>query len=57
MATTRALEDKEIFAIFDSISGRHAVRNRAMLLVGIAAALRATELVSLTVGDVLAGKR
>ena len=52
MAATRALEDKEIFAIFDSIKGRHAIRNRAMLLVGIAGALRATELVSLTVGDV-----
>ena len=43
MATTRALEAREIKAIFDGISGRHAIRNQAMLMVGIAAALRATD--------------
>ena len=55
MATTRALEDFEIQATFDSISGRHKVRDRAMLVVGIAGALRATELVSLNVVDVWTG--
>ena len=48
MAATRALEGSEIKTIFDSISGRHAERNHAMLMMGIAAALRATELVKLT---------
>jgi len=52
MGTTRALEVREIQSLFAEVSGRHAVRNRAMLTLGIAAALRATELVSLTVGDV-----
>jgi len=51
--TTRALEDKEIKAIFEQISGCNAKRNRAMLIVGIGMALRASELVGLNVGDVI----
>jgi len=50
--TTRALEDQEIKAIFENISGCNATRNRAMLIVGIGMALRASELVGLNVGDV-----
>ena len=57
MGTTRALEDAEIFAMFECIKGRYAVRNRTMLMVGIHMALRATELCELTVGDVYDGKR
>jgi integrase/recombinase XerD len=50
--TTRALEDSEIFAIFDHISGTHAKRNETLLLVGIGMALRVSELVGLNVSDV-----
>jgi len=50
--TTRALEDNEIKAIFDCVGGCNAVRNRAMIVVGIGMALRASELVGLRVGDV-----
>jgi integrase len=55
MATTRALEDAEIFAMFENIRGKYAVRNRTMLTLGIHMALRATELCGLTVGDVYDG--
>lgn len=50
--TTRALEDKEIKAIFENISGTNATRNHAMLLLGIGMALRASELVGLKVAEV-----
>jgi len=51
--TTRALEDSEIKAIFDNISGCNATRNRAMIIAGIGMALRASELVGLRVSDVI----
>lgn len=54
--TTRALEDSEIRLIFQHVDGYNAVRNRAMLIVGIGMALRASELVGLKVGDVYNGK-
>jgi len=50
--TTRALEDQEIKAIFEHISGCNAKRNETLLIVGIGMALRASELVLLNVGDV-----
>ena len=50
--TTRALEDTEIKAIFENISGCNAKRNETLLIVGIGMALRASELVGLQVGDV-----
>lgn len=50
--TTRALEDAEIKAIFDHISGYNARRNETLLITGIGMALRASELVGLQVGDV-----
>jgi len=50
--TTRALEDSEIKAIFDCVDGCNAERNRTMLIIGIGMALRASELVGLTVGDI-----
>ena len=43
MATTRALEDPEIFAMFEKLGGRYAVRDRTMLIVAIHMALRATD--------------
>ena len=52
MATTRALEDAEIFAIFSTIAGRYMSRNRTMFMVGIHMSLRATELCGPTVGEV-----
>lgn len=55
--TTRALEDSEIKAIFDNISGYNATRNHAMLICGIGMALRASELVGLKVGDVYSDSR
>ena len=55
MATTRALEDAEIFAMFRSIGGKYVQRNRTMLTLGIHMALRATELCGLTVSDVYDG--
>ena len=56
MATTRALEDREIQVMFAQLCGRHAVRNRAMLTVGIHLALRASEICGLSVGDVYDGR-
>ena len=53
MNKTRALERDEIHRLFGGVSGRYAQRNRTMLICGIAMALRATELVSLNVGDVI----
>jgi integrase/recombinase XerD len=53
MATTRALEKQEIHKLFSGVSGKYATRNRTMLICGISMALRATELISLNVGDVL----
>jgi len=50
--TTRAIEDHEIKSIFDHISGTHAKRNETLLFLGIGMALRVSELVGLTVGDV-----
>ena len=50
--TTRSLEDHEIKAIFEHISGCNAKRNETLLIVGIGMALRASELVLLNVGDV-----
>ena len=55
--TTRALEDAEIKAIFDHISGWNAQRNEMLLIVGIGMALRASELVGLQVGDVYDRKK
>ena len=55
MTTTRALEDAEIMAMFAKIEGRYTRRDRTMLIVAIHLALRATELCSLTVGDVYDG--
>lgn len=55
MATTRALESNEIRAVFENIDGIHAKRNRCIFVCGISMAMRATELVSLTVGDFLNG--
>jgi len=55
--TTRALEDTEIKAIFDQISGWNAKRNEMLLLTGIGMALRASELVGLQVGDVYDRKK
>ena len=43
--------------MFASLSERHAVRNRAMLTVGIHLALRASELCGLWVGDVWDGRK
>jgi len=53
---TRALENAEIRVLFAKIDGRYSVRNRAMLMVGIHIALRATELCGLTVADVYDGE-
>ena len=55
--TTRALEDQEIKAIFENISGCNAKRNETLLIVGIGMALRASELVGLNVGDLYDGSR
>ena len=50
---TRALEKEEIHKLFTSIEGKFAMRNKTMLICGISMALRATELVSLNVADIL----
>lgn len=55
--TTRALEDREIKAIFENVSGYNAKRNEAILIVGIGMALRVSELVGLKVADVYDGKQ
>jgi integrase len=54
---TRALEDVEIKAIFEHVSGYNAKRNEAILIVGIGMALRVSELVGLKVADVYDGER
>jgi len=53
MNKTRALEKEEVYRLFNCIEGAFANRNRTLLICGISMALRATELVSLKVGDVL----
>jgi len=53
--TTRALEDSEIKAIFEHVSGYNAKRNEMLLIIGIGMALRVSELVGLKVGDVYDG--
>jgi site-specific recombinase XerD len=55
--TTRALEDSEIKAIFEHVSGYNAKRNEMLLIVGIGMALRVSELVGLKVGDVYDGEK
>ena len=57
MPKTRALEREEIHKLFACISGKFALRNQTMLICGISMALRATELVSLNVGDVMSRRR
>jgi integrase len=54
---TRALEDTELKAIFDHISGWNARRNETLLITGIGMALRASELVGLRMGDVYDGNK
>ena len=49
---TRALEDSEIKAIFENVSGTNAKRNETLLIVGVGMALRVSELVGLKVSDV-----
>jgi len=55
--TTRSLEDHEIQAIFEHISGTNAKRNETLLIAGIGMALRASELVGLQIGDVYDGEK
>ena len=54
---TRALEDSEIKEIFDYIGGTNAKRNETLIIAAIGMALRASELVSLQVGDVYDGEK
>jgi len=55
--TTRALEQKEIHQLFACIDGTFAVRNRTMLICGIAMALRGGQLAADHIVRFLAGER
>lgn len=53
MKGARPLTECEVFQVSNSFRGRYALRDRAMFLLGIKTGLRISELLSLTVGDVL----
>ena len=53
MKGARPLTDPEVFQVSNSFRGRYALRDRALFVLGIKTGLRISELLSLTVGDVL----
>ncbi len=52
MKGSRPLTDSEIAAVSASFSGRHAVRDRAMFILGIRTGFRISELLSIRLKDV-----
>jgi integrase len=52
MKGMRPLSDEEIVKVLDGFVGRHALRDKALFVLGIKSGLRISELLSLRVGDV-----
>lgn len=57
MKGCRPLDDAEIKAVAASFSGPHAARDRALFLLGLRSGFRISELLSLTLGDVVQAGR
>lgn len=57
MKGCRPLEDTEVQAVVSSFSGEHALRDRALFLLGVKSGFRISEVLSLTLGDIVAGGR
>lgn len=57
MKGCRPLEDAEVAAVLAGFDGETALRDRAMFLLGLRSGFRVSELLSLTVGDVMQGGR
>ncbi len=53
MKGARPLTDSEVHQVSNSFRGRFAHRDRTLFVLGIKTGLRISELLSLTVGDVL----
>ena len=52
MAGCRSLRDEEILAVIEALGGKHALRNRALFVLGLNTGFRISELLSLNLGDV-----
>ncbi len=57
MRGCRPLTDAEIRRALDSFTGRHAVRNRCLFVLGLVCGFRVSEMLSLRVRDVVAAGR
>jgi site-specific recombinase XerD len=53
MAGCRPLSEEEVQAVLQAIRGDHALRNRALFVLGCNTGFRVSELLSLNVGDLL----
>lgn len=53
MRGCRAFTNEEVTAILGAFSGKYAKRDRALFLIGIKSGFRCSEMLSLTVGDIL----
>ena len=53
MKGARPLTDSEVLQVSNSFRGRYALRDRALFVLGTKTGLRISELLSLTIGDVL----
>lgn len=57
MKGCRPLTDAEVRGVLDSFTGENALRDRALLLLGVRSGFRISELLSLTLGDLIQGGR
>ena len=54
MKGCRPLTDKEVEEIVQSFTGEYSKRNKAMFILGVKSGFRISEILSLTIGDVVA---
>ena len=52
MKGSRPLTNREVDVVLESFTGRHAIRNRALFVLGIKSGFRVSEFLSLRIGDV-----
>lgn len=57
MKGCRPLTDHEVGTVLESIAGENALRDRALFLLGVRSGFRISELLSLTMGDLVQGGR